>query len=74
MKPYCMVISTPLSWHRGADLVLASGLISGPIFLASWVEQANHWVALIGGLMGLFIGSVRVYEIVRGYLRKTKDE
>lgn len=70
---YCMVVSLPPTYHHTTDMILAAGLISGPIFLAQWMNDINPWLALIGGIMGLVIGGVRIYEIVRGVISYAYD-
>jgi len=70
---YCMVLTMPSEYHHTTDMILAAGLISGPIFLAQWINDVNPWLALIGGLMGLIIGGVRIYEIVRGVFSYVHD-
>lgn len=64
----------PPEYQRPADLVLAGVLVSGPLGLIEMIEQANMWVALIGGLIGLFIGLVRVYEILRTKRERKKED
>lgn len=63
---YCLAISLPVAMHKPADWTLAASLVAGPLFLASFVAQANEWIAMAGGLIGLGIASVRLYRLLKG--------
>jgi hypothetical protein len=69
---YCLVAYMPDKMHNKADMVLATGLITGQMFLSQWIDQVNPWLAFIGGMLGLFIAGVRVYEIIKGFFIKPK--
>ena len=62
---YCELIAMPQSWHRPADFILA-GVFSvvSLTYMSSAVNWINPWIAFTGGIMGLFIGAVRIYEIL----------
>ena len=67
---YCVLVSLPAPTHKYADMGLSAILLAGPI-LAPLLAEANQWLAFFGGLVGLALGSVRLYRIWYG---RGKDE
>lgn len=66
---YCLMLSLPPAWHKPTDFALASFLIGGGITVDT-IQSINPWIAFAGGILGLIIGVVRLYEILRAHFTK----
>lgn len=65
---YCAVLALPPSYHHATDMVVSASLLGGAVFYADFISSLNPYIAFFGGLFGLFIGGVRVYEITKQYI------
>lgn len=61
------MVSLPTAWQKPADIVLASALVGGS--MTDFIVNLNPWLAFAGGVLGVAIASVRVFEIVRSYYK-----
>lgn len=71
---YCAMVAIPIQFHHPIDAVLSAGLMGGAIFYTDLLANVNPWLAFTGGIVGLFIGLVRVYEILREYVFTNKKQ
>lgn len=61
---YCIAVSLPENLHKPLDIAISATLVAGPLFLANFVQEANHWIALAGGVVGVAIACVRLYRLI----------
>jgi hypothetical protein len=69
MGNYCLALSLPLQAQHKADLVMAGMLTMGAAAFTEgtfWPHDAVTWVALIGGVVGVMVGAVRLWRMVAG--------
>lgn len=71
LQYYRAAVTVPHSWHKPADITLASILVGGGISM-EYIQMINPWLALVGGVFGLIIGAIRVYEVLKPYFTKDK--
>lgn len=79
MKQYCAVMALPPTMHHTTDIVISAGLVGGAAMYmtggeANIIASLNPILAFIGGIIGLFIGGVRVYEIIKEYFFTKKHD
>lgn len=63
-EEYCAMLSLPHAWHRPADFALATVLIGGGMSAPDFLQVMNPWLAFAGGVIGLTIGVVRLWQIL----------
>jgi hypothetical protein len=61
---YWALVNLPHSTHQKADWALASILTLSPIWAVT-VSDVNGYLGLIGGAIGIAIGLIRLYRIIR---------
>ena len=60
-----MVVSLPQQYHRPADWVLAGTLLASPLW-GDLIGHVNTVVSILGGIVGISIGLVRLYKLIKG--------
>ncbi len=52
-------------WQHKVDWALASTLTLGPIVASVTVKDINEYLMLAGGVIGITIGVIRLYRLIR---------